>query len=61
MEPLFTLIIELNLEQNYLVNDKSKIALRNRLPELTFLIIDELSVVSSGLWIDIDSRREKYL
>ena len=38
------------------LNDKSKAPLRNRLPELKFLIIDELSMVSSDLWTDIDSR-----
>ena len=38
------------------LNDKSKAPLRNRLPELKFLIIDELSMVSSDLWTNIDSR-----
>ena len=37
------------------LNDKSKAALRNRLSEVELLIIDELSMVSSDLWIDIDS------
>ena len=37
------------------LNDKSKAALRNRLSEVKLLIIDELSMVSSDLWIDIDS------
>ena len=38
------------------LNDKSKAALRNRLSEVKFLIIDELSMVSSDLWTDTDSR-----
>ena len=38
------------------LNDKSKAALGNRLSEVKLLIIDELSVVSSALWTDIDSR-----
>ena len=38
------------------LNDKSKTALRNKLSEVKFLIIDELSMVSSNLWIDINSR-----
>ena len=38
------------------LNDKSKAALRNRLPEVKFLIIDQLSMVLSDLWRDIDSR-----
>ena len=38
------------------LNDKSKAALRNRLSEVKFLIVDELSMVSSHLWTDIDSR-----
>ena len=38
------------------LNDKSKTALRNKLSEIKFLIIDELSMVSSNLWIDINSR-----
>ena len=38
------------------LNDKSKVALRNKLSEVKFLIIDELSMVSSDLWIDINSR-----
>ena len=38
------------------LNGKSKTALRNRLSEMKLLIIDELSMVSSGLWADIDSR-----
>ena len=42
------------------LNDKSKAALRNRLSEKKFLIIDELSVVSSDLWTDIESWK-KYL
>ena len=37
------------------LNDKSKATLRNRLSEKKFLIIDELSMVSSDLWTDIDS------
>ena len=38
------------------INDKSKATLRNRLSEVKFLIIGELSIVSSDLWTDIDSR-----
>ena len=38
------------------LNDKSKAVLRNRLSEVKFLIIDKLSMVSSDLWTDIDSR-----
>ena len=35
---------------------KSKAPLKNRLPEIKILIIDELSIVSSDLGTDIDSR-----
>ena len=38
------------------LNEKSKAALRNSLSEVKLLIIDELSMVSSDLWTDIDSR-----
>ena len=38
------------------LNNKSKAVLINRLSEVKVLIIDELSMVSSGLWTDIDSR-----
>ena len=38
------------------LNDKSKAALRNRLPEVKFLIIDQLSMVLSDLRRDIDLR-----
>ena len=38
------------------LNGKSKVTLRNRLSEMKFLIIDELSMVSSDLSTDIDSR-----
>ena len=38
------------------LNDKSKSALRIRLQEVKFLIIEERSVVSSDLWTDIYSR-----
>ena len=38
------------------MNDKSKAASRNWLSEVKLLIIDELSMVSSDLWTDIDSR-----
>ena len=42
------------------LNDKSKAALRNRLSEVTFLIIDDFfSMVSSDLWTDIYSRLGK--
>ena len=37
------------------LNDKSKVALRNRLPEVKFLITDELSAISSDLWPEVDS------
>ena len=37
------------------LNDKSKVALRNRLTGVKFLILDELSMVSNDLWTDIDS------
>ena len=37
------------------LNDKSKAALRKRLSEVKFLIIDKLFMVSSNLWTDIDS------
>ena len=38
------------------LKDKSKAALRNRLSEVKLLMLDELSMVSSDLWTDIDSR-----
>ena len=38
------------------LNGKSKAALKNRLSEVKLLIIDELSMVSSDLLTDIDSR-----
>ena len=38
------------------LNDKSKAGLRNRLSEVKILIMGELSMVSNGLWTDIDSR-----
>ena len=38
------------------LNDRSKATLRNRFSQVKFLIIDELSIRSSGLWTDIDSR-----
>ena len=38
------------------LNDKSKADLRNRLSDVELLIIDKLSMVSSDLWADIDSR-----
>ena len=41
------------------LNDKSKAALRSKTSEVKFLIIDELSIVSSDLWIDIDLSLEK--
>ena len=43
------------------LNDKSKAALRNKLSEVTFLITDEQSVVSSDLWVDINSRLQEIL
>ena len=36
------------------LNDKSKAALRNKLSEVKFLIVDELSMVSTDLWVDIN-------
>ena len=41
------------------LNDKFKAALRNKLSEVKFLIIDELSMVSNDLWIDNNSRLEE--
>ena len=38
------------------LNEKSKAALRNRLSEVNCLIIDELSMVSSDFWTDINSK-----
>ena len=38
------------------IHDKSKAALRNKLSEVKFLIIDELSMVSSDLWVDVLSQ-----
>ena len=43
------------------LNDKSKAALRNKLLEVEFLIIIELSIVSSDLWTAIESRLGKIL
>ena len=43
------------------LNDKSKAALRNSLSEVKLLIIDEISIVSSDLWTDINSRLGKTL
>ena len=56
MKPPFILVLELNQEQSYLRNEISKAALRNRFSDVKLLIIDELSMVSSDLWKDIDSR-----
>ena len=41
------------------LNDKSKATLRNKLSEVKFLIIDELSMVSSDIWVDINSRLQE--
>ena len=41
------------------LNDKSKAALRNKLSEAKYLIIDELSMISSDLWVDINSRLQE--
>ena len=41
------------------LNDKSKSALRNKLSEVKFLIIDKLFMISSDLWNDINSRLEE--
>ena len=41
------------------LNDKSRADLRNRLSEVKFLIIVQLSMVSKDFWTDIDSRLGK--
>ena len=41
------------------LNDKSKAALRNKISKMKFLIIDQLSMVSSDLWVDINSRLQE--
>ena len=41
------------------LNEKSKAALRNKISKMKFLIIDELSMVSSDLWVDINSRLQE--
>ena len=41
------------------LNNKSKTALRNKLSEVKFLIIDELSMVSSNLWVYSNSRLQE--
>ena len=38
------------------LNEKSKAVTKNRLSEVTLLTIDKFSMVSSNLWIAIDSR-----
>ena len=38
------------------LSDRSKATLRNRLSEVKFFITDQLSMASSNLWTDIDSR-----
>ena len=40
----------------YGLSDKSKAALRNRLSEVKLIVICALSMLSSDLWTDIDSR-----
>ena len=40
-------------------SEKSKAALRNRLSEVKFVVIDEFYVVPSDLWTDIDSKLEE--
>ena len=40
------------------LNGKFNAALRNRLSEVKLLIIDELSMVSSDLWMEVDSKLE---
>ena len=42
-------------------NHKSKVALRNRLLEVKCLIIDEIFMVSSGLWTEIGKDWKKFL
>ena len=57
MEPTFILALELKLDQKLLgLNDKSKVAVRNTLPEVKSLIRDELPMSLSDLWTNIDSR-----
>ena len=57
MEPTFILALELKLDQKLLgLNDKSKAAVRNKLPEVKSLITDELPMLLSDLWTNIDSR-----
>ena len=57
MEPTFILALELKLDQKLLgLNDKSKAAVRNKLPEVKSLITDELPILLSDLWTNIDSR-----
>ena len=49
--------MELKLDQKLLgLNDKSKAAVRNKLPEVKSLITDELPMLLSDLWTNIDSR-----
>ena len=43
------------------LNSKSKDFLRNRLSEVKLLIIDELFIVSSDLWTDIQARLREIL
>ena len=60
MEPTFILALELKLDQKLLgLNDKSKAAVRNKLPEVKSLITDELPMLLSDLWTNIDSRLEE--
>ena len=57
MEPTFILALELKLDQKLLgLNDKSKAAVRNKLPEVKSLITDERPMLLSDLWTNIDSR-----
>ena len=50
------LAIKPGTKKLFCLNDTSKATLRNRLSEEKLLILDELSMVSSDLWTDIDSR-----
>ena len=62
MEPPFILVLELNLELSFKVlslNDKSKAISKNRLSEVKFLFINELSVVSNDSCTVINSRLEE--
>ena len=59
MEPLFIHYSGLGIKPGTKalgLNNKFKAALRGSQTEVKFLIIDEVFVLSSDIWIDIDSR-----